>query len=251
MKYQLETIPVLDAYSAGTECPHCLLQSRAEESYVEFFLGNSVMVPEMRLQVNDAGFCPRHFTMLLDGGNRLGLSLLTQTHIVDLRSRLEARHRALRADGGGRGRGARLGRDIAALAGALREQSRRCLLCDRLGERLLRYTFTVAYLWDKEQDFRRQLAASKGFCLEHLAAQLAMARETLAAARAAELVVEILDVQERAWDRLERELLAFAGHFDYRSSGRAAESTREAVAEAIQKLTGEWLAVSAARRRGG
>ena len=252
MKYQLETIPVLEAYRAGGECPHCLLQAKAEESYVQFYLGNSVMVPEMRLQVNDAGFCPRHFAMLLDGGNRLGLSLITQTHIADLRARLRAPQEALRAAARSRrasGRG--LDRGIAALTAALQEQSRRCLLCDRLEERLLRYTFTVAYLWDKEPDFREQLRASRGFCLEHLGAQLAMARDTLAAGRAAELVVEILDVQDRAWDRLDQELLAFAGRFDYRTRGPAAESTRESVAEAIQKLTGEWLAVSAARGKGG
>ncbi len=251
MKYQLETIPVLEAYRAGGECPHCLLQARAEESYVQFYLGNSVMVPEMRLQVNDAGFCPRHFTMLLEGGNRLGLSLITQTHIADLRSRLREPEDALRAAARGRRAGRGLGRAIAAMDQALAAQAHRCLFCDRLAERLLRYTFTVAYLWDKEPDFREQLAASRGFCLQHLGPQLAMARETLPSSRAAELAVGILDVQDRAWDRLDRELLAFAGRFDYRTRGPAAESTREAVAEAIQKLTGEWLAVSAARRKGG
>ncbi len=249
MKYQLETIPVLEAYRAGGECPHCLLLARAEQSYVQFYLGNSVMVPEMRLQVNDAGFCPRHFSMLLEGGNRLGLALITQTHIGELRARLRDAEAAVRAAAGGRGRGG-LDRRIAALTAVLEAQSRRCLLCDRLAERLLRYTFTVAWLWDHEADFQRELRASRGFCLAHLGAQLAVAREALPAARAAELIVEILDAQDRAWDRLDAELLAFAGRFDYRTRGPAPAATREAVAEAVQKLTGEWLAVSAAKRKG-
>jgi hypothetical protein len=246
MKYQLETIPVHEAYAVGGECPLCTLQAAAEVSQVQFFLGNSVMVPEMRLQVNDAAFCSRHFSMLLGGANQLGLSLITQTHLADLRRRLRARTQAIAP--GSRGAARRLARGVEELSEFIREQSARCLVCDRMRERLDRYTFTVAWLWSKEPEFRGILKTSRGFCLPHLADQLAMGVETLGAA-AGEFTSAVMEVQERGLDRLDAELLAFAGRFDYRTRGRAPESTRDSVAEAIQKLTGEWLTRPVARGR--
>ena len=44
MKYQLETIPVWEAYEKEGECPLCELVEKLESHYVDFFLGHSVMV---------------------------------------------------------------------------------------------------------------------------------------------------------------------------------------------------------------
>ena len=232
MKYQLETIPVWDAYRAGTECPLCLLQRKVEEGYVRFFLGNSVMVPEMRVQVNDTGFCPPHYTMLLGGGNRLGLALITHTHIGELRKKM-GRYLAT-----GVRTGSALKKDIAALGEQLSTHLDRCMICDRLEERFKRYAFTVVYLWQHEEEFRQTFTESMGFCLDHIRGFLAMAVEILNPAQLQDLVADVIGIQERAWDRLEHELLAFTGKFDYQAEGRASASTKESVADAIQKLTG-------------
>ena len=231
IKYELETIPVWDAYRAGSECPLCLLLRRAEAEFVRFYVGHSVMVPEMRVQVNDAGFCRVHFPMLLDGGNRLGLALITHTHLGELRGKLE-RHLPAGKSGGA------LKKELARLAALVEEQLDRCLICDRLHDRLLRYAYTIVHLWRTDADFRAEFLASKGFCLDHLKAALAMARDTLPGARLTAFVADTAEVQGRAWDRLEGELLAFTGKFDYRSTGPTRPATRRSVADAIAKLTG-------------
>ena len=233
MKYELETIPVWDALRADTECPLCLLQSKAEEGYVQFFLGNSVMVPEMRVQVNEVGFCPRHYVALLGGGNRLGLALITHTHIQELRRRLT--REGLGTKGGSP---ASLRRKIRELGGFLREHVGRCMICDRLAERFRRYAFTIVYLWEHDGEFRAALKGSRGFCLPHVSGLMDMAADILSGRRLPEFLAELMPLQERAWDRLERELLAFTGKFDYQSTGGVGTSTREAVADAITKLTG-------------
>ena len=84
MKYELETIPIWDTYTENSECPLCFLKEKAEKKYLDFFLGNSVMVPEMRVQVNAAGFCPAHYTSLFSSRkNRHGLGLISHTHLVE------------------------------------------------------------------------------------------------------------------------------------------------------------------------
>ena len=89
MKYELETIPVWDAFKQECECPVCILHDRAEETYLKFFLGNSVMVPEMRVEVNKTGFCPEHFQKLLQKRSPHYLGLMTHTHFKELITKLE------------------------------------------------------------------------------------------------------------------------------------------------------------------
>ena len=231
VKYELETIPVWDAYRAESECPLCLLLRRAEAEFVQFYVGHSVMVPEMRVQVNDAGFCRVHFPMLLDGGNRLGLALITHTHLGELRNKL-TRHLLSGKSGGA------LKKELARLAVLVDEQLDRCLICDRLRDRFLRYAYTIVHLWHTDPDFRVAFHASRGFCLDHLGGQLEMARDTLPGSRLTTFVADTAELQGRAWDRLEQELLAFTGRFDYRSTGPIGSATKQSVADAIAKLTG-------------
>ena len=231
MKYELETIPVWDAYHAESECPLCLLQRKAEQDFVRFYVGHSVMVPEMRVQVNDTGFCPAHFPMLLDGGNRLGLALITHTHVGELRRKLERRL------GGGKA-GAALKREIAGFDAFLTQQLERCLICERLDDRFKRYSYTIVHLWRHEAEFRQAFNDSRGICLDHVRGLLAMAVEALRAAPLREFVGDLLQVQQRSWERLERELLAFTGKFDYRAEGPPSPAAKQSVADAIQKLTG-------------
>ena len=161
MKYELETIPVWDAYHAEDECPLCLLQRKAERDFVRFYVGHSVMVPEMRVQVNDSGFCPAHFPMLLEGGNRLGLALITHTHVGELRRKLERRL--------GKGKaGAALKREIAGFDAFLSQQLDRCLICERLDDRFKRYSYTIVHLWRHENEFRQAFNVSRGICLDHV-----------------------------------------------------------------------------------
>ena len=231
MKYQLETIPVWNAYRAGGECPLCALQAKAEREFVSFHLGSSVMAPEMRVEVNKIGFCPSHFRMLLAGDNRLGLGLMTQTHITELRSKLAC---SRIADGGAKG----IPKRIDAVDAFLNDQVAGCLICDRLMDRFTRYAFTIAYLWNDDVEFRSTFAESAGFCLVHLPGQLQMARETLSSAQLAEFAIHVEEIQERAWQRLEHALLAFTGSFDYQADPAQTTTVRESVANAIQKLTG-------------
>lgn len=72
MKYRLETIPVWDACTAPSECPLCVLARPAGQDYPVFFLGGSVMEPEIRLPVNRTGFCPRRLARLPEGAHRSG-----------------------------------------------------------------------------------------------------------------------------------------------------------------------------------
>ena len=90
MKYTLDTIPVLDTYKTDCECPLCKLQILSEDQYVDSMLSSAYMEPEYRIHTNEVGFCTRHFQLMFDRRNRLGLALMTHTHMQEVIKSLES-----------------------------------------------------------------------------------------------------------------------------------------------------------------
>lgn len=246
---KLEISPVRDAYREECECPLCLLLDKAEKGYIGSFLGGAVMVPEARVEMNRAGFCPDHARKLFGGGNKLGLALMTATHIREHEPEMASRRselleRAGEAAGGKSGLGA-LSRKKAGLSErvqAYREYIdrfvRSCLVCERLGVTLERYLFTIVYLWQKDEEFAGVFRASRGFCLPHLSSVLETACEMLGERELARFLSELLPLQERSFGRLTEELDRYGEHFDYRNTGMAWGTERDAVPRALQKLSG-------------
>ena len=165
IKYQLETIPVWNALSRDTECLLCDLEDESERRNVDFFLGSSVMAPEMRVELNKHGFCPRHFHMLAAGTGKLGYALALVTHTGDLATRLDTLGRRLVAAGNKKPSATRA---VADLTDAIAAQEIDCLMCDRIHLNLGNYAFTIAKLFQSDPEFRGAFAASRGVCLHHL-----------------------------------------------------------------------------------
>lgn len=80
MNYHIDTIPVWDAIKQNTSCLMCTLRETVQNKSIEFFLGASVMEPDIRIKVNEQGFCAEHQKMLFAQKNRLGHALLMLSH---------------------------------------------------------------------------------------------------------------------------------------------------------------------------
>lgn len=236
MKYKLETIPVWDAFEKGSECPFCLLEREAEERYVDFFLGSSVMAPEMRVQVNAAGFCRSHYPMLFETRkNRHSLGLVTHTRFREAAAGKEKLLTGVLRKAGGT-RGAKALQDAA---GFFEAEAERCMICDRIGETIGRYLYTAVYLWKKDEEgFRERYAASKGACLRHLPGLLRMAAELLPAALRRAWLEATLELERKNDARLEAELLWYTRKFDFQNDGEPWGDSRDALERVIGKLIG-------------
>ena len=209
---------------AGGECPLCALKRDNEASYVEYFLGGSVMEVATRLEVNQKGFCARHLKMQLDAQNRLGLALTEASHLKEVLEKLKARPAPKRAL-------FKKKQDEAPKPG--------CALCDRLNATMRRYALTVAALWEKEKDFRALLKNSKGFCLPHYEMIREEAPGALSGA-ALEEFLEALDMLEiENLERVLRDVEWFAQKHDYRNQDKPWGESRDAVERCAKKLRGE------------
>lgn len=233
MKYELQTIPVWKAIEAQPECLICYLEHESEQRNVTFFLGNSIMAPEMRVKLNERGFCRRHFHMLAGGSGKLGYSLALRTHMDSVQDRLAGyAEKVRRASGRGKAKA------VAALREFLEAQERDCLMCDRIAYNVANYVYTVVKLYADEPEFRTALAAGKGFCLHHLPALYAMGAEVLAGRNGEQLYADLAALEERNLTTDREHLEAFSWQFDYQSEKKTPEEAQDAVPRAVRRLAG-------------
>lgn len=239
MKYRLETIPVWQAVEEHSMCPICTLADRLETQYTSFYVGDSVMTPEIRVTVNKRGFCPRHFQQMIEAGNKLGLSLMTATHIEALREKLSA-DKSVLARLAGRVR-PRAVREYYRRVAHMRSRQADCLVCERMDHTMRNYAYTLARLHCDDDSFKEALRATGGVCLEHLPLICEVVRDALARGERKEFLNALYDLVDEDLSSIHSALGEFADRFDYRNSEPVTDELRAAVPKAIAKITGRAL----------
>lgn len=249
MKYEIDTIPVWDALRAGSECPFCLLEKRSRQAAVRYYLGPSVMVPEVRVAVNETGFRPENLRLLSKDANKLGLALVSHTRLKALRAKMADKTKALRAEAtraaaknsleGLVGKKP-LEDQIRRLVTFLKEEETQCLIEDKVTQDLERYAFTLVHLWKKDPDFAAAWKASPGTCLHHAPRVLEMARAELSATALGRFLGEYLDLLDRNLARVEQDVLAFTQTYDSTQSHAIVGNPQGAVDRCLQKIAGSF-----------
>jgi len=248
MKYHIDTIPVWDALRQEGECLLCNLESTAEKSYVESFLGASVMEPDIRLEVNEKGFCPHHFTMLYSSQNMLGLALMAHTYLQEMEKKFEQISKRLLNDISksysapkpllfSKGKA----NCIAEFTQTINQQNSDCVICDRMKNTLNRYAYTALHLWNTDAEFKAILMSSRGFCLPHLSNTIEIAKETLSHKKLEQWIKDIMPLTVNSLNLLEEELYWFTQKFDYRNQDKPWGNSKDALPRVLQKLTGRFM----------
>lgn len=230
MKYQLETIPVHDAWSSVTPCPICSLMENAETRHVEYYLGNSVMNPETRLVVNDTGFCARHFPMMREAGHAHHLGLIAHTHLQAVQKKINGNLKALSRNPSSK--------SAAAFSASVRKQTGDCLICRSLERDLKRYSYTAVMMFGESEEFRNLFHKSDGPCLLHAADLADMAAEILKKNQLKSFLAELATHLGAGLKTLEAEVLRFTQKFDSQNDGIEWGRARDAHARTVQALTG-------------
>jgi len=248
MKYHIDTIPVWDALRQGGECLLCTLESTIEKSYIESFLGASVMESDTRLEVNRKGFCPHHFAMLYSAQNRLGLALMTHTYLQEIEKKFEQITKSLLNDISksysspialffSKGKS----NPVAEFTQSISQQNSDCVICDRMENTLNRYAYTTLHLWDTDAEFKAILMSSRGFCLLHLSTTIEIAKETQSHKKLEQWIKDILPLTVNTLKLLEEELYWFTQKFDYRNQDKPWGNSKDALPRVLQKLAGRFM----------
>ena len=137
---KIYTIPVNEAFEASAAdhdcgCPFCALYRKLEENELDLILGASMMEPDVRIKTNEQGFCKTHYDMMFTRKNRLGMALMLESHLNQLRGETD-------------------GKGFSALKGVGVEPMKRlekledsCYVCGRIEFSLSKMFETAVLLW--------------------------------------------------------------------------------------------------------
>ena len=248
MRYHIDTIPIWDAVKLEGECPLCSLERRTELAEAERYLGASVMEPDIRIKVNDRGFCRKHHAMLFTMSNRLGHALMLESHTIENREKTAAIFAKMNQAAGqlkSAGLGDKLSGKTKAASQAVAEQAAKlsemassCLMCDTISENMLRYLHTFFHLYKQDGEFRSRIAGGKGFCLPHLGQLISIATEELNAKELGEFIETVTKVETENLDRIQEDISWFIKKFDYRFEGESWKNSKDAVERTVNKSRG-------------
>jgi len=230
VKYQLETIPVHDAWDSDVPCPLCSMMEEAEKRHVEYYLENSVMNPETRVLVNDTGFCSRHFPMMREAGHAHHLGLIAHTHLQQVHNKLSGNIKTLNRGGSAKTAG--------IFSAAVRSQAEECLICRSVERDLKRYSYTAVKLFIEEEEFHSLFTESRGPCLIHAADLADMAAEVLKKKDMQYFLTALSEHLEESLKELEADVLRFTQKFDSQNDEMVWGNSRDAHARTVQMLSG-------------
>ena len=213
---KIYTIPVNEAFDLYAGCPVCSLYKKLEDTELDTILGAAMMEPDIRIETNKKGFCGRHYDMMFNMKNRLGLALIIESHL------------SLNV--------------IKALKGINAKkpgkQPQSCYICEKIDHSLVKMMENAALLWEREKEFRDKLAKQPYFCLEHYDSLLYVGGYALSKKLYAAYAEECRSVMARYGEKLLSDVTWFTKKFDYRNENEPWGDSKDAVERAIKFLAG-------------
>lgn len=234
MRYELETIPIWDALKSDSECFICSLMQEAQADSLRFYLGSSVMNPSTRAAVNETGFCAHHYDMLIKEEKPHALAVMEKSHFQQTIDSMDKAFDSLLKSHNPR-------KALAFFDGSVIKRNEGCLICQRMEERLNRYAFTTAYLWARDEDFRKALEASKGLCLEHLRVILKLSSDAMDARLQKLFLEQMRDLEKRNFQRLMDQLDWMTDQYKAENRERPWNGCENSQKRIIYKQTGQGL----------
>ncbi|MDR1438577.1 MAG: DUF6062 family protein [Clostridiales bacterium] len=248
MKESIYTIPISEAFGRLDGCPLCSLERGLEAASLEYVMGAAMMEPDVRAKTNEQGFCSAHLSKMLAMNNRLSLSLLLESHLIEIGKGLFAgaaardgaggghavNHAAVNHAGGHAARSKAAGgptADAKKLKEASSRAARSCFVCDRIDGFMAHYYENIVYMWQAENEFRAKLAAQPFFCVRHYDALLGCAISHLGKKERPAFAGALAGLCRAYAASLLEDVSAFCRSFDYRNAGAGVSTAAASAAE--------------------
>ena len=223
-------IPVNEAFDECRDkpecgCPLCRLYKKLEQDELDIILGASMMEPDIRIKTNELGFCLTHYNMMLGKKRMLGMGLMMESHLAEVKKMLNGP--------------TLLGNKRQAAIAALSKLECDCYVCSRTDKNLAGMVATVVYLWDCDyEQFRKKFAKQPWFCLPHYRAMMEYASRKLSKRSFAEFYDAGHEIEERYLDELAGDVSWFCKKFDYRYDEEPWYNAKGSVNRGIKFLGG-------------
>lgn len=172
IKYHIDTIPLWDTMHLNCDCPICALKRHVELYEVDRTLGPALMEPDTRIQFNKQGFCNKHLKMLLEGNNKLGLSLILESRMLEIKEEIDKNLKITKRPS----KFALFNKESSEKDNCIEKN---CYICDRVDSTTKKYIEAYILLWKDDAKFKEEIIKSKGLCIVHLKQAINLATKIL------------------------------------------------------------------------
>ncbi len=235
MKIVLETIPVWDGVKEESECFLCSLMKRAESDALSYYLSSAIMTPEVRVETNTYGFCKEHLRALARANKPQVLALMMDTYYEENKKHYNGLFRKIASSG----KVKIAEKNIESLENAYKERNSGCLICTRMEDRLYRYAYTIAALFEEDPDFKKAFSQSKGLCFEHTIKTAEVAKKALKGDVLLDFYKTLFSLLETNLQRVQDDDYWMTQMYKSENKGKDWKGCEDAQKRAVYKLVGE------------
>lgn len=238
MKENIYTIPLNEAFESGCECPLCHIEKKNEEEAVSYALGAAMMEPDFRIESNEKGFCRNHYRMLFKKPNKLSLALILETHLLSISKSFESLDGDFNALSSEKKKLFKSSPKNETIHDWFSENQSSCVICDKINNTKKRYIEVLFHMWKNDENFKKKLYDSKGFCLYHFKDLVDSSQEFLNKNERADFLKIIYKKEKDELAAIREDTHKFTLKFDYRNRDMELGSAVDAPKRAIEKLSG-------------
>ena len=192
------------------------------------------------MESNEKGFCNHHCSMLFGMSNKLTLSLVLDTHLEEIRKKLDTLKKsasALKNQKGGLFKKTGSADFSKALSEKLDGISDGCVVCDKINHTMERYADVLLYMWANDEKFKEKFNKSKGVCLKHMKLLVDTVPKSLKDSQAAQFLACLFEKQETELSRIQQDIHKFTLKFDYRNKDMEWGTAQDAPIRTIDKIS--------------
>lgn len=243
MKEQLHTIPISDAIANAGECPFCYMERKTEEHMMDFVLGHgaSYMESDIRDMTDREGFCRAHFKKMFDYGNSLGNAWILKTLYMRHLEEMDKEFKNFKPDSVGKssrlfGKSKPSGNN--SIIEWINKRESTCFICTSVQNTFQAYMKTFFKMYRSDEEFRKQIASSKGFCIDHFKVLCEGADSMLSDKERADFYDVMLPLMRENFNRIYEDVAWFVEKYDYKNRDADWKNSKDAIQRGMQKLRG-------------
>ena len=213
MQEHINTALMHECFARAKGCAVCELQRAVDDDIANRFLGEAVMVDEVRKEVGEKGFCKHHAGLMLQKSGKLGLALQLETRYSVLRESVTKNKNAKKA--------------VETLLAATKS----CIACELSQKTMARYAKEMAISFHEAPKSITGNAVNKGdFCIEHFALLATENKKDKA------FLAALLSAQDNAYARQTQNLHRFCLQYDCKHAGEDFTDVKTAPADGVDLL---------------
>lgn len=244
MKEQIHTIPISDAMANAGECPFCYIQRKTEEHAMNYVLGPgaSYMEADIRDMTDKEGFCQDHLRKMYIYGNALGNAWIMKTLSKRHLEEMDKEFKNFRP--GAAPRKSFFGKKNSAEDSAnsivnwIKRRESTCFTCTMIKNTFNAYMKTFFNMYKSDPDFKKKIAETNGFCLDHFKVLCETADQTLSSKDLEEFYNIVLPLMKKNMERTYEDVSWFIEKYN---NNPAADDKNYvgSIQRAMQRLRGQ------------